>query len=132
MGFYPLVNIQKANWKITIFKNGKSTIWAISIAMSNCRRVSDTGMFLQFSPNNTASWSHSPGHLVNGMGGFQSPVARWPDHLGTRLYADAPGWEAMRASELISCLKQTVTLTVTGQAMVMGALGGQEMVAVWP
>jgi hypothetical protein len=40
--------------------------------------------------------------------------------------------EAMRASELISCLKQTVTLTVTGQAMVMGALGGQEMVAVWP
>lgn len=26
----------------------------------------------------------------------------------------------MRASELISCLKQTVTLTVTGQAMVMG------------
>ena len=25
-GTYPLVNIQKANWKITIFKNGKPTI----------------------------------------------------------------------------------------------------------
>jgi hypothetical protein len=37
---YPLVNYQLANWKITIFKNGKSKInGPFPIAMLNYQRV---------------------------------------------------------------------------------------------
>ena len=93
-------------------------LWAISIAMLNCRRESDTGMFLQFSLKNIASLSHSP--VISQRHGWVpvtgGPMARSPRHQAV---CRRTWMEAMRASELISCLKQTVTTltTVTGQAM---------------